>query len=143
MEVIGYGAAAKWVYGQALEPGDGTTGDLLTFQQVRTVHYEAMTSVWHVAPPSCDPRRHTRRLALSNQAAWVPRAGAASASVSSRSLRRRAFSVARARSGRPQGRHGRQAARHSHRATQPVEVPCALSSAALLGVVDSPTGSGG
>ena len=27
MEVIGYGAAAKWVYGQAMEPGDWTTGD--------------------------------------------------------------------------------------------------------------------
>jgi Fic family protein len=50
MEVIGYGAAAKWVYGQALEPGDWTTGDLLTVQEVRTVHYEAMTPVWNVAP---------------------------------------------------------------------------------------------
>ena len=29
MEVVGYGAAAKWVYGQALEPGDWTNGDLL------------------------------------------------------------------------------------------------------------------
>lgn len=50
MEVIGYGAAAKWVYGQALEPGGWTTGDLLTIQEVRTVHYEAMTPVWNVAP---------------------------------------------------------------------------------------------
>lgn len=50
MEVIGYGAAAKWVYGQAMEPGDWTTGDLLSLQEVRTVHYEAMTPVWNVAP---------------------------------------------------------------------------------------------
>ena len=50
MEVIGYGAAAKWVYGQAMEPGDWTTGDLLNIQEVRTVHYEAMTPVWNVAP---------------------------------------------------------------------------------------------
>lgn len=50
MEVIGYGAAARWVYGQALEPGGWTTGDLLTIQEVRTVHYEAMTPVWNVAP---------------------------------------------------------------------------------------------
>jgi Fic family protein len=50
MEVIGYGAAAKWVYGQALEPGDWTTGNLLTVQEVRTVHYEAMTPAWNVAP---------------------------------------------------------------------------------------------
>src|SRR3954471_2419856 len=34
MEVVGYGAAAKWVYGQALEPGDWTTGDLLAIQEV-------------------------------------------------------------------------------------------------------------
>lgn len=50
MEVIGYGAAAKWVYGQAMEPGDWTTSDLLSLQEVRTVHYEAMTPVWNVAP---------------------------------------------------------------------------------------------
>ncbi|MBA3742594.1 Fic family protein [Sporichthya sp.] len=52
MEVVGYGAAAKWVYGQALEPGGWTTGDLLSIQEVRTVHYEAMTPVWNVAPHS-------------------------------------------------------------------------------------------
>ncbi len=50
MEVLGYGAAAKWVYGQALEPGEWTTGDLLNVQEVRTVHYEAMMPVWNVAP---------------------------------------------------------------------------------------------
>lgn len=50
MEVLGYANAAKWVYGQALEPGDWTTGDLLSVQEVRTVHYEAMTPVWTVAP---------------------------------------------------------------------------------------------
>ena len=37
-----------------LRPGDGagdwTTGDLLSVQEVRTVHYEAMTPVWNVAP---------------------------------------------------------------------------------------------
>lgn len=36
MEALGYGAAAKWVYGQALEPGDWTTGDLLSIQEVHT-----------------------------------------------------------------------------------------------------------
>lgn len=50
MEVLGYGNAAKWVYGQALEPGDWTTGDLLSIQEARTVHYEVMTPVWNVAP---------------------------------------------------------------------------------------------
>lgn len=50
MEVLGYGAAATWVYGQALEPGEWTTGGLLSIQEVRAVHYEAMTPVWNVAP---------------------------------------------------------------------------------------------
>ena len=51
MEVVGYGNAAKWVYGQALEPGDWTTGTLLSLHEVRTVHHEAMDPVWNVAPP--------------------------------------------------------------------------------------------
>ncbi|UUZ60328.1 Fic family protein [Nocardioides sp. B-3] len=50
MEVIGCSAAAKWVYGRAMAPGDWTTGDLLSIREVRTVHYEAMTPVWNVAP---------------------------------------------------------------------------------------------
>lgn len=50
MEVVGYGNAAKWVYGQALEPGDWTNGDLLSIHEARTVHYEAMHPVWNVAP---------------------------------------------------------------------------------------------
>jgi Fic family protein len=50
MEVVGYGAAAKWVYGQALEPGDWSNGDLLSLQEVRTIHHEAMGPVWNVAP---------------------------------------------------------------------------------------------
>ncbi|THV41256.1 Fic family protein [Glycomyces buryatensis] len=57
MEVVGYGAAAKWVYGQALEPGDWTNGELLSIQEVRKVHYEVMTPVWNVAPhPQATPK---------------------------------------------------------------------------------------
>ena len=50
MEVVGYATAAKWVYGQALQPGDWSNGDLLSLQEVRTIHYESMTPVWNVAP---------------------------------------------------------------------------------------------
>lgn len=50
MEVVGYAHAAKWVYSQGLAPGDWTTGQLLSMQEVRTVHYQAMTPVWNVAP---------------------------------------------------------------------------------------------
>lgn len=50
LEVLGYGAAAKWVYGQALEPGGWSADGLLTLQEVRSVHFQAMTPVWDVAP---------------------------------------------------------------------------------------------
>ncbi|MGS2614328.1 Fic family protein [Micromonospora sp. LZ34] len=50
MEVKGYADAARWVYGQALEPGDWQTGALLSLQEVRHIHYLAMTPVWTVAP---------------------------------------------------------------------------------------------
>ncbi len=50
MEVRGYANAAQWVYGQALEPGAWTTGEMLTITEVREVHAMAMTPVWGVAP---------------------------------------------------------------------------------------------
>jgi Fic family protein len=50
MEVRGYGDAARWVYGQALEPGDWQSATLLSLQEVRHVHHLAMTPVWIVAP---------------------------------------------------------------------------------------------
>jgi hypothetical protein len=51
MEVRGYGDAAKWVYGQALEPGAWQTDEILTLQEVRHVHHMAMVPVWTVSPP--------------------------------------------------------------------------------------------
>ncbi len=50
MEVKGYGDAAKWVYAQALEPGDWHDGQLVSIQEVRHIHVLAMTPVWQVAP---------------------------------------------------------------------------------------------
>jgi len=50
MEVKGYADAARWVYGQALEPGGWTTGELVTLQEVRAVHHQALAPVWDVAP---------------------------------------------------------------------------------------------
>jgi Fic family protein len=50
LEVQGYGAAANWVYGQAIEPGDWIDGDLISLAEVRHVHNLAMTPVWDVAP---------------------------------------------------------------------------------------------
>ena len=49
-EVKGYADAARWVYGQAMEPGDWHDGRLLTMSEVRHVHHLAMTPVWDVAP---------------------------------------------------------------------------------------------
>lgn len=50
MEVKGYGNAARWVYGQALEPGEWQTDRLLSIHEIRHVHYAAMSLVWAVDP---------------------------------------------------------------------------------------------
>jgi Fic family protein len=50
LEVTGYADAARWVYGQALQPGAWTDGSLLSLTEVREVHRRAMTPMWDVAP---------------------------------------------------------------------------------------------
>jgi len=50
LEVTGYADAAKWVYGQALEPGMWTDGSLLTLTEVRQIHQRAMTAAWEISP---------------------------------------------------------------------------------------------
>ncbi|MGA2519612.1 MAG: Fic family protein [Acidimicrobiales bacterium] len=56
MEVTGYAEAAKWVYGQALEPGDWAPEAPLTMTEVRHVHEAALSPVWGVAPhPNATP----------------------------------------------------------------------------------------
>ncbi|MFN0281940.1 MAG: Fic family protein [Kineosporiaceae bacterium] len=50
MEVKGYGDAARWVYGQALEPDAWSDGELITLNEVRRIHHLAMGPVWAVAP---------------------------------------------------------------------------------------------
>lgn len=49
-EVQGYAEAAKWVYGQALEPDTWHDGRLLTLSELRRIHHTAMTPVWNVSP---------------------------------------------------------------------------------------------
>ena len=49
-EVKGYADAARWVYQQALEPGDWHDGRPLTIAEVRQIHHTAMTPVWDVDP---------------------------------------------------------------------------------------------
>ena len=51
LEVQGYGAAAEWVYRQAVGlPEGGRPEELLTLADVRRVHRLAMAPVWEVAP---------------------------------------------------------------------------------------------
>jgi Fic family protein len=50
MEVRGYGDAARWVYGQALEPGDWQSGNLISLQEIRHIHHLCMTPVWTIDP---------------------------------------------------------------------------------------------
>ncbi|MCT9929728.1 Fic family protein [Planotetraspora sp. A-T 1434] len=49
-EVQGYAAAAKWVYGQALEPDAWHDNKLISLSELRHIHHTAMTPVWDVAP---------------------------------------------------------------------------------------------
>lgn len=49
MEVQGYSEAARWVYGQALDPDDWSHG-LVSLNEVRRIHHMAMTPAWSVAP---------------------------------------------------------------------------------------------
>ncbi|NNN09991.1 MAG: Fic family protein [Acidimicrobiaceae bacterium] len=51
MEVTGYAEAAKWVYEQALDPGDRAPDSLITLTEVRHIHELALGPVWGVAPP--------------------------------------------------------------------------------------------
>ncbi|MGH9046685.1 MAG: Fic family protein [Acidimicrobiales bacterium] len=50
MEVSGYAEAAKWVYGQALEPGEWSSHVPLTMTEVRYAHELAIGPAWGVAP---------------------------------------------------------------------------------------------
>jgi Fic family protein len=59
MEVRGYADAANWVYGQAIEADDWSTGALLALTELRHVHRLALTPVWDVAahPDATDAER--------------------------------------------------------------------------------------
>lgn len=50
MEVRGYADAAHWVYGQAIEPGGWSNGELITLHEVRHIHHLCMSPVWQVEP---------------------------------------------------------------------------------------------
>lgn len=50
LEVKGYADAARWVYSQALAPGEWTTGELLSMAEVRHVHGLMIGPVWQAAP---------------------------------------------------------------------------------------------
>jgi Fic family protein len=56
LEVQGYGAAAKWVYGQALEPHGWHEGALISLTELRYIHQVAMTPAWEIEPhPAAGP----------------------------------------------------------------------------------------
>ncbi|HRC49393.1 MAG TPA: Fic family protein [Gordonia sp. (in: high G+C Gram-positive bacteria)] len=50
MEVRGYADAAKWVYAQAVDPGDWNADGLISLAELRHVHEVAMSPVWQIAP---------------------------------------------------------------------------------------------
>jgi Fic family protein len=56
MEVRSYADAAEWVYSQALNPGDWSTGEPATVTELRYIHELALGPVWGVAPhPNATP----------------------------------------------------------------------------------------
>ncbi len=50
MEVKGYADAARWVYAQAIDPGDWHDGNLVTLAEIRHIHQLALAPVWSVDP---------------------------------------------------------------------------------------------
>jgi Fic family protein len=50
LEVMGYAAAADWVYGRAARPGEWEQIKLISVAEIRHIHVLAMTPVWEVAP---------------------------------------------------------------------------------------------
>jgi fido (protein-threonine AMPylation protein) len=57
MEVRGYADAARWVYGQALDPGEWKPEAQLTLTEARHVHELALGPVWGVSShPSATPK---------------------------------------------------------------------------------------
>lgn len=57
MEVRGYADAAEWVYGQGIQAGEWSSGELVSLTELRHVHRLALTPVWDVAPhPSASER---------------------------------------------------------------------------------------
>lgn len=50
LEVRGYADAASWVYGQALDPGAWSSGELVSLTELRHIHRLALTPSWEIAP---------------------------------------------------------------------------------------------
>jgi Fic family protein len=50
MEVRGYADAARWVYGQALDPDEWSDGELISLNELRRIHHMTMAPVWGIAP---------------------------------------------------------------------------------------------
>ena len=57
MEVRGYADAAGWVYGQGIQAGEWTSGELISLTELRHVHRLALAPAWDLAPhPSATER---------------------------------------------------------------------------------------
>jgi hypothetical protein len=69
MEVRGYGDAARWVYGQPLEPDVWSDGELITLNELRRIHYLAMSPAWSIAP---QPTGSTRYASSANAFTRAP-----------------------------------------------------------------------
>lgn len=71
LEVNGYGQAAEWVYGHALEPGDWGAEGLISLHEVRRIHTLAMTPVWDYVADVLIPCEYQHRLPRTRDIAAV------------------------------------------------------------------------
>jgi Fic family protein len=51
LEIQAYGDAAQWVYDQASETGDWSSGDLVNLTELREIHRRVVERVWKDFPP--------------------------------------------------------------------------------------------
>lgn len=51
LEVLGYGEAARWVYQQAVDPGDWGAADPITLTELRQIHALVVEPLWRHYPP--------------------------------------------------------------------------------------------
>ena len=70
LEVLGYAEASRWVYEQAVDPGQWQHDGLVNLAEVRRIHALVMGKVWEIAPTRTPTR--ASRPATSGSTTYAP-----------------------------------------------------------------------